>query len=172
MNISTELIETEHNYFLSTSGKMVIYQTPKGAYILDDTYTHNQPSFELLVRTLTVLVDLKPGILVAGDIPGLDEAAAGRHEDIGRLAVRAGINRLYLSGKFASSVIRGARYAGMKGGEIFLGTNENIAEHLEPLLGSGDWVLIKGCRSDGMEKVVARLADKSHIHVLAESPLL
>jgi len=164
MNIPAEAIGAGLAEFRPVSGRMAVYRTPAGAYIIDDTYNANPGSMKTAIRSLAALSDRKRGILVAGDMLELGDAASSHHEDIGRLAAGAGVNYLYLSGEFASRVAYGARCAGMKGGDIFVGTREDIIKDLEHQLRPGDWVLVKGSRSTGMDEIVARLTATAWIH--------
>jgi len=45
----------------------------------------------------------------------------------------------------------------MKGGDIFVGTKHDIVRDLVRDLNEGDWVLIKGSRSTGMDEIVCDL---------------
>lgn len=164
MNVTAEAIGAGLAEFRPVSGRMAVYRTPTGAYVIDDTYNANPGSMKTAIRSLATLSDRKRGILVAGDMLELGDAAASHHEDIGRLAAGAGVNHLYLSGEFASRVAYGARSAGMKGGDIFVGTREDIIKDLEHQLRPGDWVLVKGSRSTGMDEIVARLTAEARIH--------
>lgn len=145
--------------FRGVKGRMAVRHTPAGAYIIDDTYNANPGSMTAAINALSGLTGKKRGILVAGDMLELGEAASRYHEQIGRTAAQSGINRLYLTGENACHVARGALAAGMDGKEIFVGTKTDIIRELTPILEADDWVLVKGSRSMGMEEVVEKLAD-------------
>lgn len=164
MGVGAEDISAGLAGFQPVSGRMSVYRTKSKSYIIDDTYNANPGSMETAIKSLAALSDRKRGILVAGDMLELGEAAAGLHEDIGRLAAHSGINRLYLSGEFASRVAYGARCGGMKGMDIFVGTKDDIVKDLKQQMKPGDWILVKGSRSTGMEEIVARLAAGARLH--------
>ncbi|MFO7930986.1 MAG: UDP-N-acetylmuramoyl-tripeptide--D-alanyl-D-alanine ligase [Thermodesulfobacteriota bacterium] len=164
MGVSAVDISAGLAEFRPVSGRMAVYRTGTGAYIIDDTYNANPGSMKTAIASLAALSDRKRGILVAGDMLELGDAAEDMHEDIGRLAAGAGINRLYLAGEFASRVAYGARCAGMKGGDVFVGAKEDIIKDLEQWLKPGDWILIKGSRSTGMDEIVARLTADASTH--------
>ncbi|MFW6011626.1 MAG: UDP-N-acetylmuramoyl-tripeptide--D-alanyl-D-alanine ligase [Desulfosalsimonas sp.] len=165
MGIPAKQISERLGEFKPVPGRMVVCRTETGAYIIDDTYNANPGSMEEAIRSLASLNDRKRGILVAGDMLELGEAAAELHEDMGRLAAGAGINRLYLAGEFASRVAHGAKCAGMNGADIFVGTKQDIIKDLESRLEPGDWILVKGSRSTGMDEIVERLTRDACNHV-------
>ena len=89
----------------------------------------------------------------------LGEQAPDLHTQLGSLAAQTGIARLYASGKFAESVISGARSEGMSAACTLAGSREDILNDLIDWLAPGDWVLVKGSRGMAMEKVVAGLKE-------------
>ena len=152
--IGAEDIKSGLENFHPVEGRMLIYETPGGIYIIDDTYNANPMSMEAAIGSLSGLSGKKRGILVAGDMLELGDASKYYHERIGRIAGAAGIDRLYLTGSFAAQVAGGARDAGMRGGDIFVGSKTDIVRNLSGWLERGDWVLVKGSRSTGMEEIV------------------
>ncbi|MGM0452147.1 MAG: UDP-N-acetylmuramoyl-tripeptide--D-alanyl-D-alanine ligase [Thermodesulfobacteriota bacterium] len=157
LGIGPEEIKTGLESFSAVKGRMAIYETGQGAYLIDDTYNANPGSMAAAISTLAGLTGKKRGILVAGDMLELGDAAARHHEEIGEIAASQGITRLYLTGEFAARVAQGARAGGMAGNNIFVGTRDDIVKDLASRLESGDWVLVKGSRSTGMEEIVAQL---------------
>ncbi|MFW6334022.1 MAG: UDP-N-acetylmuramoyl-tripeptide--D-alanyl-D-alanine ligase [Desulfosalsimonas sp.] len=169
MDVPAKDISSGLAEFKPVDGRMTVYRTRTGAYIIDDTYNANPGSMEEAIRSLASLRDRKRGILVAGDMLELGEVAGKLHEDMGRLAAGAGIDRLYLAGEFASRVAQGARCEGMNGVDIFVGTKQDIVKDLESRLEPGDWILVKGSRSTGMDEIVARLTADARIHKAADA---
>jgi len=157
LGIGPEKIKAGLEGFRPVKGRMAIYETPGGAYVIDDTYNANPASMTAAINALNGLSGKRRGILVAGDMRELGEAAPRYHVEIGRIAARANVNRLYLTGEYASRVAQGAKEAGMDSSEIFVGTKADIIRDLAPALEAGDWVLVKGSRSTGMEEVVQNL---------------
>ncbi len=173
LGIGPEDIKKGLEGFRAVKGRMAIYETSRGAYIIDDTYNANPGSMAAAIKSLSGLTSKKRGILVAGDMLELGEAAASHHEQIGRIAAEASVTRLYLTGEFASRVAQGARSAGMAGSEIFVGTKADIIKDLDSELEAGDWVLVKGSRSTGMEDIVEKLTDGATVcnHTLNCKPV-
>ena len=148
-------------------GRMEILTLPGGIYVVNDTYNANPSSMALAINTLQSLKGKGRGILVTGDMLELGAHAVKAHKRLGRLIVRAGASRLYATGEFAEVVAEGAVEAGMDPNRTFIGTHAEIVEDLKRCLGPGDWVLVKGSRLMGMEKVVEGLKAAWAIH---ESP--
>jgi UDP-N-acetylmuramoyl-tripeptide--D-alanyl-D-alanine ligase len=97
-------------------------------------------------------------VLVAGDMLELGEKAADYHEQIGRLCGDLGVERVYATGRYATALSAGARRAGMPEDSVITGEKEDLTASLAGFLASGDWVLIKGSRSMGMETIVNALS--------------
>jgi len=109
------------------------------------------------IRTLGSLKGNSRSILVAGDMLELGEHAESMHRNIGSLSVRSKIARLYVTGEFAEIVADGACKENKNSMDIFIGSKKEILEDLKKWLLPGDWVLVKGSRSMGMEKIVEGL---------------
>lgn len=145
--------------FKPVRGRMNLSETSRGIHIIDDTYNANPASMEAAITALRSLKGPGRGILVAGDMRELGKHAEDLHGKIGALCARSGIARIYLTGQYAESVRAGARDENMDPKNIFIGTREEIIENLKDSLRSGDWVLVKGSRAMGMEKVAQALRD-------------
>ena len=143
--------------FVPVSGRMNIYHTPQGINIIDDTYNANPDSMKAALTTLKTMRAGARGIFVAGDMLELGRQAPSLHRQVGALAAKSGISRLYACGKHAESVAAGARNAGLPEANSFTGSREEIIEDLIACLKPGDWILVKGSRGMAMEKVVAGL---------------
>jgi len=143
--------------FKPVHGRLNIIRTRKGIRIIDDTYNANPGSMSAAIATLRSLKASSRGILIAGDMLELGDHSEAMHREIGALAARSEIAKLYATGKFAQAVAAGARDAGMAPGDIMTGTQDEIFEHITGRINPDDWVLIKGSRSMAMEKIVERL---------------
>jgi UDP-N-acetylmuramyl pentapeptide synthase len=97
------------------------------------------------------------GIFIVGDMFELGRQAESLHEKIGKLSAELKIARLYASGDFAGAVAKGAMAKKMRVNDIITGTKSQIIEDLKDNLKPGDWVLVKGSRAMGMEKIVEEL---------------
>ncbi|NOY68475.1 MAG: UDP-N-acetylmuramoyl-tripeptide--D-alanyl-D-alanine ligase [Deltaproteobacteria bacterium] len=146
--------------FSPVSGRMSVFKTENDVYVIDDTYNANPDSMSAAVATLTGMKGAGKKILVAGDMLELGDEAPGFHEQIGSIAAKDGVSRLYITGQYAARTAFGARREGMSGSEIFVGTCEDILKDLVAIVSPGDSVLIKGSRAMGMEKIAGRFIEK------------
>ncbi len=141
-------------------GRMEILTLPGGIRLMNDTYNANLGSMTLAIDTLRALKGRGRSVCVIGDMMELGDHAQGAHKQLGKLVAQAGTARLCAAGGFAKAVAEGAIGAGMDPGDIFLGSHEEIVEHLRGRLVCGDWILVKGSRLMAMEKVVEGLQSK------------
>jgi UDP-N-acetylmuramyl pentapeptide synthase len=109
------------------------------------------------ITTLRTLRRNSRSLFVAGDMLELGNQAESLHKQVGAWAAAANIDKLLITGEFASAVVAGAINAKMRPADIFTGTQEEILDTLKQSLKSGDWILIKGSRGARMETIVKGL---------------
>lgn len=131
-------------------GRLVRHDSRAGWSLIDDSYNANPGSTAAAIATLT----LEPGDawLVLGDMKELGVDAEKLHAEIGALAKKSGIARLYTVGPLA----RAASLAFGAGAQHFADQEALIAA-LRSELQPGVRCLIKGSRSSAMDRVVAAL---------------
>ena len=119
---------------------------------------------------IMALKDLSKGnrcIFVSGDMLELGEHSKLLHKEIGSEVALAGISLLYSTGEFADSVAEGALEQNMPLMKIMVGTLNEICQDLKSKLKPDDWILVKGSRTAGMERVVKQLkewGDKANVN--------
>lgn len=143
-------------------GRLNICRTPNGVNLIDDTYNANPYSTRAAIAALVSLRKDRRSALVLGDMLELGAQADVLHREIGEMACRSGINRLFLSGSYAPDVAAGAIHQGMKNSDLFVGTKAEILHALNCWMQPGDWVLIKGSRSTRMETLVQQVLNDAH----------
>lgn len=128
----------------------------KGFKIINDTYNANPASMEAALRTLAEMPGRGNRIAVLGDMLELGKESARRHLDLGRAVARYRIHRLFLLGREAGRVKKGAVGAGMNGDLVTIGKDhQEIARRLKGQVKKEDWLLFKGSRGMQIEKVLA-----------------
>jgi MurE/MurF fusion protein len=158
MGLTPSQIKAGLESFTAVKGRMNLVETGWGGTLIDDTYNANPDSMAAAIRTLVSLRKSGRAVLVAGDMLELGEKAADYHEQIGRLCGDLGVERVYATGRYATALSAGARRAGMPEDSVITGEKEDLTASLAGFLASGDWVLIKGSRSMGMETIVNALS--------------
>lgn len=141
-------------------GRMEIITLSGGIYVINDTYNANPGSMAQALETLCALKGNGRGIFIAGDMLELGDYAKSAHKELGITIARWGLSRLLVTGEFAQAVVDAAVGAGMDPSQTFVGSQEDILEALKGRLGPGDWILVKGSRLMGMERVVDGLGDQ------------
>ncbi len=160
LGLSGESIREGLANFRAVPGRMTHCVTRRGVNLVDDAYNANPASMKAAIDALTVLKGSHRALLVAGDMLELGEGAAAFHYEVGREAAVRGIDRLYASGAFAGDIVEGAIGAGMDADAVFEGSKAEIIARLARDPAPGDWVLVKGSRSTGMDVVVRHLLEQ------------
>jgi UDP-N-acetylmuramoyl-tripeptide--D-alanyl-D-alanine ligase len=133
--------------FTGVPGRLMRKPCLMGGMLIDDTYNANPGSVRAALKVLATCGGTR--ILVLGDMGELGSGAEQLHEDIGREAKQAGIDRLFALGEQSIHAVR----AFGSGGMHFERVEELLAE-IENALGPGVTVLVKGSRFMKMERVV------------------
>jgi UDP-N-acetylmuramoyl-tripeptide--D-alanyl-D-alanine ligase len=134
-------------------GRLQFKSAPSGALIVDDSYNANPSSMKAGIEVLAA-VDARRW-LVMGDMGELGDFANDSHEEIGRFARNHRIDRLFATGKLSALAVE----AFGAGGEWFADT-EALARAVNAELTREVCVLVKGSRSNRLERVVEALVGK------------
>jgi UDP-N-acetylmuramoyl-tripeptide--D-alanyl-D-alanine ligase len=121
-----------------------------GAIVIDDTYNANPDSVIAAIEVLARAAGAK--LLVLGEMGEVGAQGAAFHAEIGRYARAAGIDRLFVLGDLCAHAA-----AAFGEGAGHYGDIDALLAGLEPCLGAGATVLVKGSRSMRMERVVQAL---------------
>lgn len=126
--------------------------------VIDDSYNANPTAMRAALRALAS----RPGLSVAvvGDMAELGGDEAAQHREIGALAQRLGIERLYAIGQHANAYI-----AGFGSGAKTAQSHDKLVDLLWVDLFAGGQpgsatILVKGSRSAQMDQVVALIREK------------
>jgi UDP-N-acetylmuramoyl-tripeptide--D-alanyl-D-alanine ligase len=131
-----------------------------GVHLLNDCYNANPGSMAMALSTLMELKDHGLAAAALGDMLELGAGAAADHRELGRRAVRLGLDILVIYGNHRLDVADGAREAGLSPDRIFpVERRADGARILQKLLAPGDWLLVKGSRSMHMEGLIDRLEE-------------
>jgi UDP-N-acetylmuramoyl-tripeptide--D-alanyl-D-alanine ligase len=132
------------------AGRFNIHHLPAGMTVIDDTYNANPESLQAALEVLAMAGG--ETWLVLGDMGELGEGAQALHQEAGRMAHRAGVDRLFTLGALAQQAA-----------ESFAGP-VTACEDMSSLLAAlrrerhgAVHILVKGSRRMHMERVVEAL---------------
>ena len=132
------------------AGRLARIVHESGAVLIDDSYNANPGSFAAAIATLAA--ESGERVLVMGDMAELGSDARRLHADVGALARRSGIARLYAVGANAKAAVdefgRGARH---------FPDQSALVDAARKELRAGVTMLVKGSRSSAMDRVVTAL---------------
>jgi UDP-N-acetylmuramoyl-tripeptide--D-alanyl-D-alanine ligase len=152
---------------------MEVTELANGVTLINDAYNANPHSMKAALHSLSTIGRGRRTWAVLGEMAELGDEATAAHDQIGRLVVRLGVDRLLVvegpgaatgaavGGRTAPRALHlGAHLEGSWGGESELVPDVDDAvaillDELEP----GDVVLVKASRSAGLERVALRLIE-------------
>ncbi len=139
----------------TVKGRLVRHAMPGGWNLIDDSYNANPGSAAAAIATLV----LEPGAawLVLGDMRELGAQGAQLHAQIGELAKRSGIARLFAVGELS----RASADAFGSGAQHFADQGALTAALVREVH-AGVNVLVKGSRGSAMDRIVRALLDAAN----------
>ena len=132
------------------AGRLKPLRTQQGARLIDDSYNANPSSMRAGIEVLTGLPG--PGWLVMGDMGELGEHARASHTDIGAFARDRGVQRLFATGPLSALAVEA-----FGAGASWHADTESLARAVDESLAADVTLLVKGSRSNRLERVVAKL---------------
>lgn len=126
--------------------------------VLDDSYNSNPQAVRMVLESVSQSAGRGRRILALGEMLELGPESAYWHRRVGRMAAHVAPHLLAVVGAGARPVLQGAREAGLEDARtLYFGTSEEAAEYLSGFICSGDFLLVKGSRGVGMDRITARL---------------
>ena len=136
-------------------------QLLNGVQLINDCYNANPSSMQAAFRTVSAAKRSGRFIAVLGEMLELGDAAAEKHEELGRNAAAAGVAKLFVAGPSAEIVKKGAVHAGMKSDAVVTSkTSEELKDAVMAEAKTGDIVLIKGSRGMKMEVIAEQMKNR------------
>ncbi|HET8942372.1 MAG TPA: UDP-N-acetylmuramoyl-tripeptide--D-alanyl-D-alanine ligase [Rudaea sp.] len=132
------------------AGRMIRHAMPGGWSLIDDSYNANPGSTAAAIDALAS--EPAPAWLVLGDMRELGADARALHAQMGELARRAGIERVYSVGELAAAAAQA-----FDGGKHEFADQAALTAALRADVHAGVQVLIKGSRGSAMERIVRAL---------------
>jgi UDP-N-acetylmuramoyl-tripeptide--D-alanyl-D-alanine ligase len=132
------------------SGRLQPGRTQQGARLIDDSYNANPSSMRAGIDVLAGLGG-RPW-LVMGDMGELGDHARDSHVEIGRYARERGVQRVFATGPLSMLAVES-----FGSGATWYPDAESLARAVNEELSADVSLLVKGSRSNRLERVVARL---------------
>ena len=144
--------------------RMEVFHLPEGLHVVNDAYNANPDSMAAALKTFAGLSNGGRSVAVLGDMLEMGKRAAAAHRSVGaavaRLAQRpkGRIDHLLVVGERARLMADEAVKRGMTRKKVTVcETPDEAARWLRRHTRPGDWVLLKGSRGMGMERVLEGL---------------
>ena len=138
------------------AGRLQPMLSRQGSVVIDDTYNANPASLKVALDVLTSCAG-EPW-LVLGAFGELGKDSPKIHEEMGELIKSKNVVRVLATGPDALNTVRV-----FGKGALFFDTQKELIETLNTELKGNEAVLIKGSRSQQMEKVVEALVEHSRM---------
>jgi UDP-N-acetylmuramoyl-tripeptide--D-alanyl-D-alanine ligase len=132
-----------------------------GVTVWDDSYNANPQAVVSVLETAARLTGFKRRIAALGDMLELGSSSPTWHEQVGKVVAEKRFDLLIAVGELSRFICRGAQASGMSSaGMQHFESSSQAAEFLAGELGEGDFLLVKGSRGIGMDRVVQRIEGK------------
>jgi len=131
-------------------GRLNVLSGKSGSVLIDDSYNASPASFKAAIDVLRRYPGTR--ILIMGDMGELGADCDSAHAGVGAEALAGGIEQLWTVG--AKSELAARRFGQ---GALHFADQNALVEYARPMLAAGMVLLVKGSRSAGMDKVVAKL---------------
>lgn len=127
--------------------------------VYDDTYSASPEATKAVFKMLSLYKRTMSCVL--GDMLELGKAAPTLHEEIGKEAYGYGFEKMYLFGKYAPFIAKGAMNAGMKRKNIFINEDINSPEATAMDIirnrKKGELIMFKGSHAIHMERILQEI---------------
>jgi UDP-N-acetylmuramoyl-tripeptide--D-alanyl-D-alanine ligase len=146
--------------FKAPNGRLKLLNGIKDTLIIDDTYNSSPQSSAVAMEILNKIGREADGrkIAVLGDMLELGNYSEEAHQEIGKIAVKMKIDKLYVIGERSRDIARGAEQAGMLKDDIFhFRTSDEAKKFIQERIRPNDIILIKGSQGMRMEKIVKEI---------------
>jgi len=141
--------------------RMEVIPLGAGKTLINDAYNANPKSMEMALETLVEVKGKGRAFVVLGDMLELGEFAEDAHREIGRKVQALTMDFLLAFGEWAPVVVETAvRYGFPSERAKVVEDHSEAISILKKGMREGDWVLVKGSRRMGMEKIVEALMGK------------
>jgi len=138
--------------------RMEVLRPQEGVTLINDAYNANPRSVELALEILSQMKGKGRGIAVLGDMLELGEYSVEAHQLIGKRVGELSIDFLLALGEEAPVLVESAMRHGLDSEKArIVESHTEAISILKKMVQDGDWILVKGSRRMGMEKIAEGL---------------
>ncbi|KKQ75618.1 MAG: UDP-N-acetylmuramoyl-tripeptide-D-alanyl-D-alanine ligase [Candidatus Woesebacteria bacterium GW2011_GWB1_38_5b] len=134
--------------FSPAEHRMKVIKHKSGAIIIDDAYNNNPEAAKEAIKVFSQIAKSNKKIIVFGDMLELGPDEDKYHQEIAKLISKLSIDKFIGVGKATQK---------MKITKEWFERPEDVYKSLRPMLKKNTYVLVKGSRSIGLEKLIERL---------------
>ena len=156
--VSKEDIEAGIKNYERPKHRLTLIKLASGATLLDDSYNANPEAVLATLRYFNKLAGKKPKIAVLGDMLELGKLEESEHRRVGSEAAKLNFEVVIGVGKAVKYLEEEARRHSTKIRTYLLSDQSQVLPVLGPLITKDTFILVKGSRSLGLDKLVDALA--------------
>jgi UDP-N-acetylmuramoyl-tripeptide--D-alanyl-D-alanine ligase len=136
-----------------------VVELGRGVTLVDDSYNSSPAALSRALDALAATTPEGRRVAALGEMRELGDLSIALHEESGRRAVAAGVDRLIaVGGDSASALADAAIAAGLASEKVsYFTTSTDAADAISAFLAAGDVVLVKGSRGTRMDVVADRV---------------
>lgn len=143
--------------FLPLNHRFQVIKHKSGAIIIDDSYNSNPEAAKQSINSFAVMSEGKYKVVVFGDMKELGRSEVNFHNEMGKYLSEIKPDHLICVGKASENTARTATtLLGEDRVKHFFST-EDVLKEIKPYLKKNSYILFKGSRSIGLDKVVSGL---------------
>jgi UDP-N-acetylmuramoyl-tripeptide--D-alanyl-D-alanine ligase len=162
MGVPFEAIAGALGEAVVSAGRMEVLSAPMGVRVVNDAYNANPTSMAAALRAARAMAGAGRCIAVLGGMAELGAIGPAEHERVGELVVRLGVDDLVAVGPSAAVIAASAEREGMEPDHIVRASGADEAlDAVRSLVRTGDLVLVKASRVDGLDRVARALASSA-----------
>jgi UDP-N-acetylmuramoyl-tripeptide--D-alanyl-D-alanine ligase len=141
--------------------RMEVLRPKEGVTLINDAYNANPRSMELALEILSEMKGKGRAIAVLGDMLELGDFSVEAHQHIGQRVKELSIDFLLALGEEAPVLVESAIRHGLNSEKArIVESHTEAISILKKMVRDGDWILVKGSRRMGMEKIAEGLMER------------
>ena len=157
LGIDLEKVSRGLSSFSRPPHRMKVIKHKSGAVILDDSYNNNPSAAISAIDTLVSLAGENKKIVVFGDMLELGSLETSEHRRVGKYLVKRKINSVIGVGKASKELVNEVGGSLERKNVFHAGSSKKVLPLLYPMLKKNTFVLVKGSRSIGLDKLILKL---------------